>query len=123
MVLVARIKTNKRREVKKRFFFKKSDTFKYNDVEYHIRPNCIYSTYSFFGFWRSDTLDFVEGNGEPVDYYRPIDIPGRKNLDVVSKIIGKILQYANKMIMYIFILVVASIFVGVVNILVGKGVV
>lgn len=118
MALFARIKGSKRREVRLRVL-SKDPNFRYKDVTYHIRPRCIYSYYLFFGLVRRDAIDYVEGNPEPIDYYAANVINTGKNLDVVSRIIGKILQYANKMITYILVISVGALIASVVGVLVS----
>jgi len=92
MVLIAKIKGKKRHEIRKIVLGKKGH-FTYAECTYNIRPDAIYN-YTVFGFITCKAIDYVQGNGEPINYFKS-DLgrdPRGKNLDKIGLLIGRWLQ-------------------------------
>ena len=92
MVLIAKIKGKKRHEIRK-WLIGKKENFEYNGCTYHIRPDAIYN-YTVFGFITNKGIDYVQGNGEPINYFQEHlgKDPTNKNLDKIGMLIGRWLQ-------------------------------
>jgi len=119
-MLIARIKCVNRKE--KRFWVRgEKQSFRWKDVTYHVKPDCIYGYYKFFGLLSLSAIDYVQGNGEPVGFYRESGdyLVGRKNLDTISMVISRWLQDVIKNFqLYVIILLISSVAIGVANIVV-----
>lgn len=121
-MLVAKIKGKKRHEIRKVVISKKG-FFTYLGCTYHIRPEAIYN-YTVFGIFTCRAIDYVEGNGEPINYYvshfeRP---PERKNLDTISMVVNRWLQgrFLHFQLIVLIMLIVLAVLGGL-NVAIGLG--
>ena len=116
-MLKARIKGVNKCEITK-FVFGNKAFFKYKDVTYHIKPECIYS-YTVFYFITVKAIDFVQGNGQPINYYIPAYERSHsvKNVDTISMLIRRILEGKIKNFqLIVLILLVVNICVAVASV-------
>lgn len=109
-MLLARFKSPSRLEYKKFVWKESKDTFVYKGVTYHIDPNCIYIV-KILDFFKFRCIDYVMGNGNPIRFYDVSNMrdSSKKNLDTVSHVIKTWIASTQKMILYMFYMLLGSL--------------
>ena len=126
MFTVARIKLKTRREKRKFILGKSKEEFRFNDRTYQIDQDAVYVA-EYFGILKFPTLDYYVENVNPIPYYSEGMKPKtEKDQDVIDRMVKgwfETILVSFKILKYILYASIGAVGVGVLNIVLGSGMV